>query len=118
LSTSRRHAASGPNEIKWDGYRTQIILQNGVAQAFTRRGHDWTTRYALIAAEALQLPCKTAIIDGEVILASMAGAADFAGLQLVIARQPERLTFVVFDLRIPPLSAALPERRRLLKLCA
>jgi bifunctional non-homologous end joining protein LigD len=86
------------HEIKWDGYRTQIILQNGSGRAFTRRGRDWTLRYPHIIAEALLLPCRTAIIDGEVILSNPAGASDFAGLQAVIARQPERLTFVAFDL--------------------
>lgn len=86
------------HEIKWDGYRTQIIVQNGNGQAFTRRGQDWTLRYPHIIAEALQLPCRTAIIDGEVILADPAGGSDFAGLQAVIARQPERLTYVGFDL--------------------
>lgn len=86
------------HEIKWDGYRTQIIVQNGSGQAFTRRGHEWTLRYPQIIAEALQLPCSTAIIDGEVIFADPAGTSDFAGLQAVIARQPQRLTYLAFDL--------------------
>ncbi len=79
------------HEIKWDGYRTQIILQNGSGQAFTRRGRDWTLRYPQIISEALQLPCRTAIIDGEVILADPAGTSDATRLQTVIAHQPQRL---------------------------
>ena len=55
-------------------------------------------RYAHIAAEAMLLPCKAAIIDGEIILADPAGASDFAGLQAVLANHPEWLTFVAFDL--------------------
>src|SRR6478735_3481983 len=86
------------HEVKWDGYRSQVIIQNGAARIFTRRGHDWTQRYASIAAEAITLPCRTAIIDGEIILADPAGAADFAGLQSVIATNPEQLTFVAFDM--------------------
>lgn len=106
------------HEVKWDGYRSQIVLQNGSVQVFTRRGHDWTLRYAHIAADATQLPCKSAIIDGEVILADPAGASDFAGLQAVIASQPGRLTFVAFDLLhldgIDLRSHMLVERRALL----
>lgn len=86
------------HEVKWDGYRSQIIVQNGTARIFTRRGHDWTKRYAPIASEVLQLPGKTMIIDGEIILADPAGASDFAGLPSVIANHPDQLTFVAFDL--------------------
>src|SRR4051794_27336790 len=76
------------HEVKWDGYRTQIIIDSASARLYTRRGHDWTSRYAHIAEEALRLPCTSAIIDGEVILADPAGASDFAGLQAVIASRP------------------------------
>ena len=34
------------HELKYDGYRTQLILEPGRAAAFTRRGHDWTHLYA------------------------------------------------------------------------
>ncbi len=34
------------HEIKWDGYRTELIVANGRARAFTRRGFDWSDRYA------------------------------------------------------------------------
>lgn len=86
------------HEVKWDGYRSQVIVQNDAARIFTRRGHDWTQRYAPIAAEAITLPCSTAIIDGEIILADPAGASNFAGLPSVIANDPDQLTFVAFDI--------------------
>ena len=28
------------HEVKWDGYRTQIVIQHGASQVFTRRGND------------------------------------------------------------------------------
>ena len=34
------------HEVKWDGYRTQLVIQSGSARLFTRRGYDWTKRYA------------------------------------------------------------------------
>ena len=69
------------HEVKWDGYRTQIVIEQGIVRVFTRRGFDWALRYKHLAAEAANLPCQSAIIDGEVILADPAGASDFAGLQ-------------------------------------
>jgi ATP-dependent DNA ligase len=54
------------HEIKYDGYRTQIIVQNGLARAFTSNHHDWTKQYAPIVSAARDLPCTSAIIDGEV----------------------------------------------------
>lgn len=32
------------HEIKLNGYRTQIIVDRGIARAFTRNGHNWTAR--------------------------------------------------------------------------
>ena len=31
-------------EIKHDGYRTIVMVEDGRACAFTRNGHDWTER--------------------------------------------------------------------------
>ena len=30
------------HEIKYDGYRTQLVIEGGRARAFTRRGFDWS----------------------------------------------------------------------------
>ncbi len=30
------------HEIKYDGYRTELLIERGKARAFTRRGFDWT----------------------------------------------------------------------------
>lgn len=38
----------GIDEVKWDGNRTQIIIEHGAARLYTRRGHDWTIRYATL----------------------------------------------------------------------
>ena len=87
-----------PDGTDWGHDRTQIVIQHGASQVFTRRGNDWTIRCAHIAIEARQLPCQAAIIDGEIILADPAGASDFAGLQAIITNNSERLAFVAFDL--------------------
>jgi hypothetical protein len=32
------------HEIKHDGYRTQLVIEDGEVRAFTRAGHDWSIR--------------------------------------------------------------------------
>ncbi|RVD09482.1 DNA ligase D, partial [Mesorhizobium sp. M2A.F.Ca.ET.029.05.1.1] len=54
------------HEIKYDGYRTEIVIERGEARAFTRRGYDWSHRYKRIIQTAANLPVKSAILDGEV----------------------------------------------------
>lgn len=51
-----------------NGYPTQLVVEDGAARAFTRNGHDWTTKYGPIIAAANTLPCSSAIIDGEIIV--------------------------------------------------
>jgi DNA ligase D-like protein (predicted ligase) len=106
------------HEIKYDGYRTQIIIESGVARAFTRNGHDWTDRYDSVCAAAAALSTSSAIIDGEVIVTGVEGKPDFGSLGQAIRQREGQLVFVAFDLlhvegqdlRSQPLS----ERRRLL----
>jgi DNA ligase D-like protein (predicted ligase) len=86
------------HEVKYDGYRTQIIVGKGKAQIFTRRGLNWTAKYVPIARAAEQLPATSAILDGEIIVPNAAGASDFAALKAAIEGRPARLVFVAFDL--------------------
>jgi hypothetical protein len=65
------------HEVKHDGYRTILAMDGGATRAFTRNGHDWTRRYLPIVATAAQLPCRTAIIDGEMVVQDPHGCADF-----------------------------------------
>lgn len=87
------------HEIKFDGYRTQLIIEDGTARAYTRTGIDWSADYAPITWAATEtLRCSSAIIDGEVYLPDDRGAPDFHNLRSAIKRWPERLVFVGFDL--------------------
>jgi ATP-dependent DNA ligase len=56
------------HEIKYDGYRTLIVIDRGQARAFTRNGNDWTTAYRRVVDAAGKLACKTAVLDGEVVV--------------------------------------------------
>jgi bifunctional non-homologous end joining protein LigD len=56
------------HEIKHDGYRTLLVVKGKQATAYTRTGVDWTNRYRGIVSAALKLDCRSAILDGEVIV--------------------------------------------------
>jgi bifunctional non-homologous end joining protein LigD len=86
------------HEIKYDGYRAQIIIQNETARVFTRNGHDWTDKLWPIAQAAEKLPAFTAIIDGELIVTNDQGKPDFGSIRNTIRTAPGRLAFVAFDL--------------------
>jgi bifunctional non-homologous end joining protein LigD len=40
------------HEIKYDGYRTELVIERGRCRAFTRRGFDWTEKYGPIVEAA------------------------------------------------------------------
>lgn len=101
LPSLTRHPPEGGewiHEIKHDGYRTQVIIEGDDARAFTRNGHDWSEKYEPIVGAALGLPCRSAIIDGEVVVLDEQGRSDFRAMRSTIAQNPDALTFVAFDL--------------------
>jgi hypothetical protein len=79
-------------EVKFDGWRCQIIIDQGDARVFTRRGHDWTDRLKIVAGAASEeLKLKSAIIDGELVYPHETGLSDFHALQAVVRTQSDRL---------------------------
>ena len=60
-----------------DGYRSQLVIEEGTARVYTRNGHDWSDRYPGIVRAASGLRCRSAIIDGEAIVQDRNGASDF-----------------------------------------
>lgn len=85
------------HEVKFEGYRTQIIIDRGRVRLYSKNGHDWTAKYWPIAL-AVELRCKAAILDGEVIVTGKQGAAYFPALEAAIWNEPSRLEFVAFDI--------------------
>jgi len=85
------------HEVKLDGYRTQLVIDQGGVRLFSKNGHDWTAKYWPIAL-AVELPCRAAILDGEVIVAGEQGAPDYPALEAAIWNEPSRLVFVAFDI--------------------
>ena len=79
------------HEIKYDGYRCQVLLEQGQARVFTRNGYDWTDRYRSITRAASSLRCQSAIIDGEAIVQDGDGASDFDSLNSAMRWRPESI---------------------------
>jgi bifunctional non-homologous end joining protein LigD len=79
------------HEVKHDGYRTLVIIERCEAGA-------WTERYAAITKAAAKLDCRSAIIDGEVVVQNERGVSDFDALKSAIRWSPHSLIFCAFDL--------------------
>jgi DNA ligase D-like protein (predicted ligase) len=86
------------HEIKYDGYRCQVLLEQGEARVFTRNGHDWSDRYPSIVKAASNLRCQSAIIDGEALVQDPNGTSDFEALRSAIWSRPDSIILYAFDL--------------------
>jgi ATP-dependent DNA ligase len=73
------------HEIKFDGYRTVLVVDAGTAPAFTRNRLDWSDQYAPIVEVAGKLRCQSTVIDGEVVVRDGTGRSDFNAAKTAIA---------------------------------
>ena len=53
------------HEVKFDGYRSQLIIDDDGTRIYTRRGLDWTSKYRDLASAASALEVESAILDGK-----------------------------------------------------
>jgi len=70
-------------EIKWDGVRAILFKENGKIRIQSRTGNDITKKYPEIvnsAGESL-MQCKSAIIDGEIVVLDDNGIPNFQAHQ-------------------------------------
>lgn len=86
------------HEIKFDGYRLQIIIDGASVRLFTRNGFDWSPKFPTLANAAARLGVDSAILDGELILSGEDGKPDFHGLRTAIRKREADLAFMAFDL--------------------
>jgi bifunctional non-homologous end joining protein LigD len=85
------------HEIKLDGYRMQLRVEDGRATLKTRKGLDWTEKFSAIAEAASSLP--DALIDGEVVALDDKAEPNFAALQAALSDgKTDNLMFYAFDL--------------------
>ncbi|HLK25878.1 MAG TPA: DNA ligase D [Caulobacteraceae bacterium] len=87
------------HEIKYDGYRTLVFVDASNVTLITRNGHDWTNRYRALAKAFEKLPCKSAILDGEVVVQDPRGMTSIDLLeQALSAGDSHAMTYFAFDL--------------------
>ena len=85
------------HEIKFDGYRVQLRVEDGEGALKTRKGLDWTDKFKAIAKAGGALP--DALIDGEIVALDHNGAPDFSTLQVAISDgKTDNLIYFAFDL--------------------
>jgi bifunctional non-homologous end joining protein LigD len=86
------------HEIKFDGYRAEAAVGGGKAIIYTRTGLDWTDKFNGLARPFADLPCKSALIDGEAVVQDGEGRSDFGRLQNAIAEGKGGIAYYAFDL--------------------
>jgi bifunctional non-homologous end joining protein LigD len=66
-------------EVKWDGVRAILFKNDRETRIQSRNGNDITKRYPeVVAAAKLSLrACKSAILDGEIVVLNEQGVPDF-----------------------------------------
>jgi bifunctional non-homologous end joining protein LigD len=86
-------------EIKADGYRAQVHVQDTSVTVYSHSGYNWTNRFSAIAEAAKKLGARQAILDGEAIVMGANGVPDFQALRRELSRQSsDRMVYLAFDL--------------------
>lgn len=107
------------HEIKFDGYRVQLRVEDGDVALNTRKGLNWTDKFSAIAKEAESLP--DVLIDGEIAALDDKGVPHFSTLQAALSEgKTSELVYFAFDLlfhgREDLRGLPLQERKERLKL--
>ena len=126
LSDKAPNSASYVHELKFDGYRLQAHLDDGTVKLLTRKGLDWTGKFAPVAnavaklgadTALIDLGADTALIDGEVVVEDH-GISNFSSLQDALKTGKKNFIYYLFDLMhlngVDLTSRPLSERKALL----
>jgi DNA ligase D-like protein (predicted ligase) len=123
LATPVRQLPEGPEweyELKFDGYRLQAIKDGDRVRLYSRRGNDFTRKFARITTAVSKIKARAFILDGETVAVDNQGRPSFQMLQNR-GSLPARwsLVYYVFDLLHVNgrdlMGEALKDRRALLK---
>ena len=85
-------------EVKLDGYRALLIKDAGHVEIRSRNEKDLTAAYPAVAAAALRLNARSAVIDGEIVAVDAGGRPSFQALQHRGAHPGHVIVFYAFDL--------------------
>ncbi len=88
------------HEYKYDGYRLELAVGEGVATAWTRNGKDWSDKFKALVKAAAKLPAGC-LIDGEAVALDDDGKPSFQLLQSTLKDSSRAaLAFYAFDLLV------------------
>ena len=76
---------------------TMVVADRSRVRAFTRNGNDWSRAYSRVIDVCGKLACKSAVIDGEMVVQDESGVTDFNALRSAIYKAPHRLVFFAFE---------------------
>src|SRR3979490_1470990 len=88
--TLQQRAPAGEDwvyEIKADGYRAQLHLEDTNATVYSRTGLDWTHQFSAIAEAAKHLKVRQVVLDGEAVVYGAAGIPDFQALRRELGKK-------------------------------
>jgi bifunctional non-homologous end joining protein LigD len=83
-------------EIKWDGYRSLAVIEDGHAELISRNNISFDQFRPI--ADALGKWNAKAIIDGEIVVLGADGKSDFSAIQNWQRRKDGQLVYNVFDI--------------------
>ena len=89
-------SAMWAHEVKFDGWRVQLHKHERGVAIYTKRGHDYTRRFPLLAGHVARVPARSLIIDGELVACDETGLPDFRALHF--HERDEELCLWAFDL--------------------
>lgn len=84
-------------EIKWDGYRALTFIDNGRVNIASRNNKSFNDKYYPLYKTLTELKARI-ILDGEIVVLSDKGLADFSRLQNWRSEADGQLVYYVFDI--------------------
>jgi bifunctional non-homologous end joining protein LigD len=86
-------------EIKLDGYRAIAVINEGHVELWSRNYKPLGPDYPEVVAELAKLPCRNAVLDGEIVALDAEGRSRFQLLQgRGLAGARPRIAYYAFDL--------------------
>ena len=84
-------------EIKWDGYRSIAYIGDGQAELFSRNNLSFNRKYPSLVKALKDWPVNV-VVDGEIVILSDDGKADFSALQAWDKKPEGDLYYFLFDI--------------------
>ena len=100
MATAAAHLPRGDDwsyEVKWDGYRAQVVKNGSSIAIASRNLKDITRPFQQIAAAAQGVRAQSALIDGEIVAVDTRGRPSFQALHHW-ATEGLAIQFYAFDL--------------------